>query len=94
MGDDVLPVRQRKPRLPRIPMTHKRKGQLTVSGEWARHLRPLLRRAFWKGKRQAGKDLVREEREHVELVSEPQPPPPSCRPAQAGRHAPFFPTTQ
>jgi len=34
-------------------MAHKRKGQLTVSGEWARHLRPFLRRAFWKRERQA-----------------------------------------
>ena len=39
-------------------MTHKRKGQLTVSGEWARHLRPLLRRAFWKQERQAEKVLI------------------------------------
>ncbi len=42
-------------------MSYKRKDQLTVSGEWARHLRPLLRRAFWKKERQAVKDFVREE---------------------------------
>ncbi len=42
-------------------MAHKRKGQLTVSGEWARHLRPWLRRVFWKTERQAEKDLVRAE---------------------------------
>lgn len=34
-------------------MSHKRKGQLTTSGEWAKHLRPLLRRVFWKKERQA-----------------------------------------
>jgi hypothetical protein len=44
-------------------MAHKRKGQLTVSGEWARHLRPLLRRAFWKGERQAKKAQVKEQQE-------------------------------
>jgi hypothetical protein len=42
-------------------MSHKRKGQLTTSGEWAKHLRPLLRRAFWKGERQAGSGLIRAE---------------------------------
>jgi len=42
-------------------MSHKRKGQLTVSGEWARHLRPYLRRMFWKGERQAEKVFVRDE---------------------------------
>jgi hypothetical protein len=42
-------------------MSHKRKGQLTVSGEWARHLRPFLRRAFWKGERQAAKEMTRGE---------------------------------
>lgn len=40
-------------------MSHKRKGQLTVSGEWARHLRPFFRRAFWKAERQAVKDHLR-----------------------------------
>lgn len=42
-------------------MAHKRKGQLTVSGEWARHLRPFSRRAFWKSERQAVKQHAREE---------------------------------
>lgn len=36
-------------------MAHKRNEHFTVSGEWARHLRPYLRRAFWKGERQAAK---------------------------------------
>jgi hypothetical protein len=46
-------------------MSHKRKGQLAVSGEWARHLRPFLRRAFWKKERQAVKTLVRTENASV-----------------------------
>jgi uncharacterized protein YndB with AHSA1/START domain len=44
-------------------MSKKRRGQLTVSGEWARHLRPVLRRAFWKGERQAERVHVRDARE-------------------------------
>jgi len=42
-------------------MSNKRHGQLTISGEWARHLRPLLRRAFWKKERQAGHTLAQRE---------------------------------
>lgn len=40
-------------------MSHKKQGQLTTSGEWARHLRPWLRRLFWKGERQAAGELFR-----------------------------------
>ena len=40
-------------------MSHKKQGQLTTSGEWARHLRPWLRRLFWKGERQAAGELSR-----------------------------------
>jgi predicted RNA binding protein YcfA (HicA-like mRNA interferase family) len=42
-------------------MSHKRINQLTVSGEWAKHLRPWHRRAFWKGERHAAQALVRTE---------------------------------
>ena len=42
-------------------MSHKRRGQITVSGEWAKHLRPFLRRVFWKQERQAANELVRRE---------------------------------
>jgi len=42
-------------------MAHKRKGQLTTSGEWAKHLRGFLKRSFWKGERKAGKELVKKE---------------------------------
>ena len=34
-------------------MSHKRADQITVSGEWARHLRPYGKRAFWKAERRA-----------------------------------------
>jgi hypothetical protein len=60
-------------------VAHKRKDQLTVSGEWAKHLRKFLRRHFWKGERKAGKELIRKERRlHIYyfilflLVSEPR----------------------
>lgn len=42
-------------------MSHKRQGQLTVSDEWARHLRPGHRRAFWKQERRAERALIRDE---------------------------------
>jgi hypothetical protein len=42
-------------------MAHKRKGQLTVSGEWSKHLRKFLRRQFWKGERKAGRKIIRKE---------------------------------
>lgn len=42
-------------------MAHKKKGQLTVSGEWAKHLRKQKRNQFWKGERNAGEKLVRKE---------------------------------
>lgn len=34
-------------------MSHKRADQITVSGEWAKHLRPYGKRAFWKAERRA-----------------------------------------
>lgn len=49
-------------------MSHKRKGQLTTSGEWARHLRPTLRRAFWKKERQAEAGLVRTEQDALRVA--------------------------
>jgi hypothetical protein len=42
-------------------MSHKKHGQLTTSPKWARHLRPLLRRFFWKGERRAEREFVRSE---------------------------------
>lgn len=42
-------------------MANKRKGHLAVSSEWARHLRPFLKRKFWKKERSLGKKKVRQE---------------------------------
>ena len=43
-------------------MAHKRKGQLTKSGEWAKHLRRFMKRKFWKGERKAGKKIIDEDK--------------------------------
>ncbi len=42
-------------------MSKKKKGQLTVAKEWAKHLRKFLRRKFWKGERTAGHKLIKKE---------------------------------
>lgn len=42
-------------------MAHKKKGQLTTSPEWARHLRKYMKRHFWKRERLAVKELIRKE---------------------------------
>lgn len=42
-------------------MSNKRRGQLTVTIEWAKHLRPAKRREFWKQERQASKRVARAE---------------------------------
>ena len=42
-------------------MSHKHQYQLTVSGEWAKHLRPYGRRAFWKAERKAYRALADKE---------------------------------
>lgn len=55
-------------------MSHKRNGMLSNAWEWARHLRPDVRRTFWKSEREAEKAHIRKE----------------CRPApeQMGCHCP------
>lgn len=40
-------------------VAHKQKGQLTISGEWAKHLRGFLKRQFWKGERSAAKLVIK-----------------------------------
>jgi hypothetical protein len=52
-------------------MSHKRKGQLTVSGEWVRHLRPFLRRLFWKSERKAEKSYAQSDEGRDESASLP-----------------------
>jgi hypothetical protein len=42
-------------------MAHKRHGQLTVLGEWARHFRRDLGRRFWKRERAAEKVMLQSE---------------------------------
>ena len=54
-------------------MTHKRRGQLTVSPERHRHLRPPLRRAFWKRERQAERLQVADETANVQVQTKPGP---------------------
>jgi predicted RNA binding protein YcfA (HicA-like mRNA interferase family) len=54
-------------------MSHKRNNQITVSGEWARHLRPWGKREFWKAERraqqlQATQDAVSGRREYDLLL--------------------------
>jgi hypothetical protein len=39
-------------------MSQKRKGQLTTSPEWAKHLRKYLKRQFWKRERLAEKEEI------------------------------------
>lgn len=39
-------------------MSTKKKGMLTVSIEYARHLRKWGKKFFWKGERQAAKELI------------------------------------
>ena len=48
-------------------MAHKRKGQLTVTKEWAKHLRKQMRRMFWKKERKTGKTLIKKELKNQEL---------------------------
>jgi hypothetical protein len=45
-------------------MANKKKGQLTTSGEWARHLRGFLIRQFWKGERKDEKNMINKEIEN------------------------------
>lgn len=39
-------------------MSHKHHDQLAVSNEWAKHLRPYHRRAFWKKERTAFRTFI------------------------------------
>ncbi len=44
-------------------MAHKKKGQLTTSPEWARHLRKYLKFRFWRGERNASRKFIQKELE-------------------------------
>jgi hypothetical protein len=41
-------------------MSHRRKGQITATPEYRKHLRPFGRREFWSGERMAEKELIRD----------------------------------
>lgn len=42
-------------------MATKKKGNLTASPEWARHLRPFMKKMFWQGERSAELGQIRGE---------------------------------
>lgn len=42
-------------------MATKKKGQLTTTNEWVRHLRKFFHRRFWKNERQAQKKQIQKE---------------------------------
>jgi len=42
-------------------MSTKKKGQLTTSPEWAKHLKKIGKRFFWKGERLAEKKMIDKE---------------------------------
>lgn len=48
----------------KLQMAHKKKNQLSVSSEWAKHLRKVGKRFFWKTERLAEKIHIDEELEH------------------------------
>ncbi len=56
-------------------MSHKREHQVTVSGEWAKHLRPWGKREFWKAERRAQQERATQEAasEHHEYDSASMP---------------------
>ncbi len=70
-------------------MAGKKKGVLTVSGEWAKHLRPDGRRAFWSGERKAAQNHIESELD-AELSApvknkRPQKPASSAKPDSSAK---------
>lgn len=47
-------------------MSHKKKGHLTTSKEWAKHLRKYWRKVFWKGERFAEKKVIKKRTQNPE----------------------------
>lgn len=48
-------------------MATKKRGLLTVTGEWAKHLRPMMRRLFWRRERMAARrDARRQAKETLQ----------------------------
>lgn len=50
-------------------MASKKKGHLTASSEWARHLRPVMKRWFWKGERSAESGHLHDEEQGLFIQS-------------------------
>ena len=46
-------------------MTTRKKGILTTSSEWAKHLRPQMKRIFWSGERNEEINQIESEKEHI-----------------------------
>jgi hypothetical protein len=44
-------------------MSTKKKGLLTTSGEWAKHLRKYGKRLFWKSERATVRKVVKDEKD-------------------------------
>lgn len=51
-------------------MSNIRKGQLIVSGQWAKHLKWFGKRWFWRKHRQVEKKTVRRETSSIETERE------------------------
>lgn len=51
-------------------MSHKQKGQLTTSSEWAKHLRKFGKRFFWKSERFEEKKEIDKELSEINKSSE------------------------
>ena len=51
-------------------MSYKRKGQLTTSSEWAKHLRKIGKRIFWKAERIEEKKEIKKEMTELKNQSE------------------------
>jgi hypothetical protein len=65
-------------------MSHKQAHQLTVSVEWARHLRPRLRREFWKGERRAYRKHAADEAARLSRGDGDDAPAPAAGARRAG----------
>jgi predicted RNA binding protein YcfA (HicA-like mRNA interferase family) len=56
-------------------VSHKRIHQVTVSGEWAKHLRPWGKREFWKSERRAQQEEAAREAASASGEYDPCPMP-------------------
>lgn len=52
-------------------MANKKKGHLTTTIEWAKHLRKDMKNQFWRGERNAAKKLIQEESNNEDFMKSP-----------------------